>query len=203
MADIEKLHPTQESERVRSKSENAFVYDVCQIIENGLDQVYHSVNQAMLNTYWNVGRRIIEEEQHGNRRAEYGKQQIKLLAQELIPRYGDSYNERNLYQYRNFYLIFNDLEILNTRVQNLSWSHFRRLLRIENDQERLWYMQEAANENWSFRTLDRNISTQYFRRILAMQKEGVVVPKEPQQEPDKMVVFRNKWRCGTFLYTGR
>ena len=191
MANIEKVEQKQEIEHVCSESNNAFINDVCKIIEAGLEQVYRSVNQAMLNTYWNVGRRIIEEEQHGRRRAEYGKQQIKLLAQELIPRYGDSYNERNLYQYRNFYLIFNDLEILNTRVQNLSWSHFRRLLRIENDQERLWYMQEAANENWSFRTLDRNINTQYFRRILAMQKEGVVVPKEPQQEPDKMEFIKN------------
>ena len=191
MAEIEKLHSALEIEHACSKSEKAFVNDVCQIIENGLDQVYHSVNQAMLNTYWNVGRRIIEEEQHGNRRAEYGKQQIKLLAQELVARYGNSYNERNLYQFRSFYLSFSNLEILNTRLQNLSWSHFARLLRVENEQERLWYMQEAANENWSFRTLDRNINTQYFRRILAMQKEGVAVPKEPRQEPDKMEFIKN------------
>ncbi|MBR1427396.1 MAG: DUF1016 domain-containing protein, partial [Paludibacteraceae bacterium] len=65
MAEIEKLHSALEIEHACSKSEKAFVNDVCQIIENGLDQVYHSVNQAMLNTYWNVGRRIIEEEQHG------------------------------------------------------------------------------------------------------------------------------------------
>ena len=191
MANIEKLHPSPEIEHACSESNDAFVNDVCQIIDAGLSHVYHSLNQAMLNTYWNVGKRIVEEEQHGSRRAEYGKQQMKLLSQELITRYGDSYNERNLYQYRNFYLIFNDLEILNTRVQNLSWSHFRRLLRIENDQERLWYMQEAANENWSYRTLDRNINTQYFHRILAMQKEGIVPVKEPQQEPDKMEFIKN------------
>ena len=191
MANIEKLHPSPEIEHKCSESNDTFVNDVCQIIDAGLSHVYHSLNQAMLNTYWNVGKRIVEEEQHGSRRAEYGKQQMKLLSQELITRYGDSYNERNLYQYRNFYLIFNDLEILNTRVQNLSWSHFRRLLRIENDQERLWYMQEAANENWSYRTLDRNINTQYFHRILAMQKEGIVPVKEPQQEPDKMEFIKN------------
>ena len=191
MANIEKVEPRQEIERARSESDNAFVNDICQIIETGLEQVYHSVNQAMLNTYWNVGKRIIEEEQHGNRRAEYGKQQIKLLAQELVSRYGNSYNERNLYQFRSFYLSFSNLEILNERVQNLKWTHFRSLIRIENEQERLWYMQEAANENWSSTTLDRNISTQYFRRILAMQKEGVVMPKEPRQEPDKMEFIKN------------
>ena len=137
MADIEKVEPRQEIERARSESDNAFVNDICQIIETGLEQVYHSVNQAMLNTYWNVGKRIIEEEQHGNRRAEYGKQQIKLLAQELVSRYGNSYNERNLYQFRSFYLSFSNLEILNERVQNLKWTHFRSLIRIENEQERL------------------------------------------------------------------
>ena len=167
------------------------VEDVKAIIDKGLEQVCFSVNQAMLNTYWNVGRRIVEEEQHGNRRAEYGKQQIKFLSMELVPLYGSSYNERNLYQFRSFYLTFSNLEILNTRVQNLSWSHFNRLLRVENEQERLWYMQEAANEDWSFRTLDRNINTQYFRRILAMQKDGMVVPKEKEREPDKHEFIKN------------
>lgn len=178
-------------ERVRSKSFEVLLTDVRQIIENGMQQAYQSVNMAMLNTYWNVGRRIIEDEQHGNRRAEYGKQQIKNLAAELIPQYGTSYNERNLYQFRNFYLNFNDLEILNTRLQNLSWSHVARLLRVENEQERIWYMQEAANEGWSFRTLDRNINTQYCRRILAMQKAGEVVVREQEQTPDKLEFIKN------------
>ena len=134
------------SEVLQSAMQNGtFIEDVKAIIDNGLDQVAYSVNQAMLNTYWNVGRRIVEEEQHGNRRAEYGKQQIKFLSMELVPLYGSSYNERNLYLFRSFYLTFSNLEILNTRVQNLKWTHFRSLLRIENEQERLWYMQEAAN----------------------------------------------------------
>ena len=174
-----------------SKSFEVLLSDVRQIIEAGLQQAYQSVNMVMLNTYWNVGKRIIEDEQHGNRRAEYGKQQIKNLSAELVPQYGNSYNERNLYQFRNFYLKFNDLEILNTRLQNLTWSHIARLLRVENEQERFWYMQEAINEGWSFRTLDRNINTQYCRRILAMQKAGEVVVKEHEQEPDKLEFIKN------------
>ena len=174
-----------------SKSFEVLLSDVRQIIEAGLQQAYQSVNMVMLNTYWNVGKRIIEDEQHGNRRAEYGKQQIKNLSAELVPQYGNSYNERNLYQFRNFYLKFNDLEILNTRLQNLTWSHIARLLRVENEQERFWYMQEAINEGWSFRTLDRNINTQYCRRILAMQKTGEVVVKEHEQEPDKLEFIKN------------
>ena len=176
-SEISKQTPlSQDFEHARSKSFEALLTDVRHIIDSGLQQAYQSVNQTILNTYWLVGRRIVEDEQHGNRRAEYGKQQIKNLSAELVPQYGTSYNERNLYQFRNFYLAFSDLEILNTRFQNLSWSHFSRLLRIENEQERLWYMQEAANEGWSFRTLDRNINTQYFRRIvLCSETNGDVV----------------------------
>ena len=190
-SEIIKHTAQQDCERVSSQSFNTLLSDVRQIIENGLQQAYHSVNQAMLNTYWNVGKLIIEDEQHGNRSAEYGKQQIKHLSEELVPQYGSSYNERNLYLFRNFYLTFSDLEILNTRLQNLNWSHVVRLLRVENEQERLWYMQEAANEGWSYRTLDRNINTQYCRRILAMQKEGIVVAKEPEQVPDKLEFIKN------------
>ena len=142
-SNITKHTPQPDLARTRTKSFDTLLFDVRQIIENGLQQAYHSVNQTMLHTYWSVGKRIIENEQHGNRRAEYGKQQIKYLAEELVPQYGNSYNERNLYQFRNFYLTFNDLEILNERVQNLTWTHFRSLIRVENEQERLWYMQEA------------------------------------------------------------
>ena len=106
---ITKHTAPQNSELARSESFKLLLSDVRQIIENGLQQAYHSVNQTMLHTYWNVGKRIIEDEQHGNRRAEYGKQQIKHLAGELVPQYGSSYNERNLYQFRNFYLTFSNL----------------------------------------------------------------------------------------------
>ena len=190
-SEITKHTAPHNSELARSESFKLLLSDVRQIIENGLQQAYHSVNQTMLHTYWNVGKRIIEDEQHGNRRAEYGKQQIKHLAGELVPQYGSSYNERNLYQFRNFYLTFSNLEILNERVQNLTWTHFRSLIRIENEQERLWYMQEAANEGWSTGMLDRNINTQYCRRILAMQKEGIVVAKEQEVKPDKLEFIKN------------
>ena len=135
-SDIIKHTAQRDCEHACSQSFNTLLSDVRQIIENGLQQAYHSVNQAMLNTYWNVGKRIIEDEQHGNRRAEYGKQQIKHLSEELVPQYGSSYNERNLYLFRNFYLTFSDLEILNTRLQNLNWSHVVRLLRVENERMR-------------------------------------------------------------------
>ncbi len=108
-------------------------------------------------TYWNVGKRIVEEEQHGASRAEYGKQVLKDLAQVLVPLYGSSYSERNLYSMRQFFLYFNDLEILNSRVQNLSWTHYRMLLRVPDENARYWYLREASEQMWSVRTLSRNI----------------------------------------------
>jgi hypothetical protein len=96
-----------------------FVSDVHSIIERGRQQAYASVGQISIATFWNVGRRIVEEEQSGQTRAAYGKQLIKNLAETLVPQYGNSYSKRNLDYYRKFYLLFPDLEIVNTRVHNL------------------------------------------------------------------------------------
>ena len=102
-----------------------FVSDVHSIIERGRQQAYASVGQISIVTFWNVGRRIVEEEQRGETRAAYGKQLIKNLAETLVPQYGNSYSKRNLDYYRKFSLLFPDLEIVNTRVHNLEWSHIR------------------------------------------------------------------------------
>lgn len=139
-----------------------FVNDVRSIIEHGRQQAYAAVGQVAIATYWNVGRRIVEEEQHGEARAEYGSQLIPMLAERLTQEYGNGYGRRNLAYYRQFYLMFSDLEILHTRVQNLTWSHIRRILSVANQRAREWYFTAAAEQRWSVRELDRNISTQYF-----------------------------------------
>ena len=101
--------------------------DLRSIIEHGRRQAYASVNQAIIQTNWNIGRRIVEEEQAGEKRAQYGKKLIANLAERLSALYGNSYSKRNLEYYRKFYLSFKDLEIVNTRVHNLSWSHVKRI----------------------------------------------------------------------------
>ena len=116
-----------------------------------------------------MGKRIVEEEQFGEARAAYGKQLIKNLAETLVPTYGSSYSKRNLDYYRKFYLLFPDMEIVNTRVHNLEWSHIRRVLSVANPEARMWYLENASHNMWSVRELDRNISTQYFERRLAAQ----------------------------------
>ena len=160
------------------------VDDVKLIAERGLREAYHSVNSISILTYWNVGKRIVEEEQQGASRAEYGKQVLKGLAQILVPLFGSSYNERNLYSMRQLFLCFKDLEILNTRVQNLTWSHYRMLLRVVDEDARYWYLREASEEMWSVRTLSRNIGSQYYYRLLqSPKKENVIKEMQSMTQP--------------------
>ena len=90
------------------------------LIESGRRNAYASIEQAAILTFWNIGRKIVEKEQHGQNRAEYGKQVIKMLANELSLEYGNAISKRNLDYYRQFYLTFNDFSIVNTLVHNLS-----------------------------------------------------------------------------------
>lgn len=148
-----------------------FIGDVRRIIEDGRQKAYAAAGNIALATYWNVGRRIVEEEQRGKSRADYGKRLIDGLAETLKIEYGSGYGKRNLAYYRQFYLEFNDLEILHTCVQNLTWSHVRRVLSVVNTQARLWYLSAASRDKWDVRTLSRNISSQYYERRLAAQRE--------------------------------
>ena len=155
--------------------------DVKDIISSGMESAYNATSRAMVLTYWNVGKRIVEQEQNGNQRAEYGTAMMDALAAELTKEYGKSYSKRNLQYFRKFYQCFPDFEIVNSCVHNLTWTHFRSLLRVPDENARVWYMSEAAHENWNVRMLDRNISTQYYYRLL--------------QAPKKEAVFFNGNRC--------
>ena len=151
------------------------VTDIKAIIGGGRSAVYRAINDSMLMTYWNIGRRIVEEEQKGNTRAEYGARLIDFIADELTREYGTGYSGRNLRNFRKFYLYFPDPEIWNACVPNLTWTHFRALLRVGDEDARIWYMREAAEENWSSRALDRNIGTQYYYRLLQSPQKEVVI----------------------------
>lgn len=158
--------------------------DVKQIIINGRNIAYGAVNSALLLTYWNIGKRIIEVEQDGKQRADYGKQLIKVLSDVLTKEFGKGFSERNLADFRKFYHFFPDEQILQTRLQNLTWSHFRNLLRVPDENARLWYMNESAKEGWSSRTLDRNIATQYYYRLLQSPKKEAVIAETQEKTHD-------------------
>lgn len=157
------------------------ITDVKNIIALGQKDAYNAASRAMVLTYWNVGKRIVEQEQAGNTRAEYGKALVEALAKELTREYGNSYSKRNLQYFRKFYLYFPEGEIVNACVHNLNWTQFRSLLRVPDENARLWYMNEAANEGWSSRTLDRNISTQYYYRLLQSPKKENVIAEMKQK----------------------
>ena len=151
------------------------VDDVKLIVEKGLREAYRSVNTVSILTYWNVGKRIVEEEQHGESRATYGKHLIDLLSHELSILYPKGYSPRNLRDYRQFYLCFKDLEIWHSRVPNLTWTHYRTLLPVTSDDARYWYVRESSSQSWSVRTLARNVGSQYYHRLLQSPKKEVVI----------------------------
>lgn len=154
--------------------------DVCSIIEQGRKEAYASVNHKMIETYWNIGRRIVEEEQNGEVRAEYGAQIIAQLAEQLTLQYGKGFSARYLRAFRKFYLIVDDFQIWKSRFPNLTWTHIFKTLRVEDSTAIRWYLEMASKEMWSVRMLDRNISTQYFERHF-VQPSLPMTETEPHQ----------------------
>ncbi|MGP9678380.1 PDDEXK nuclease domain-containing protein [Halomonas sp. AOP27-A1-41] len=144
---------------------------ITQQIEQARGQVRQAVNTAMVQSYWEIGRLIIEHEQQGNSRAEYGKQQLQQLSQQLTERLGKGFDVRNLRNMRQFYQNYPKRNAVRTE---LSWTHYRTLLRVENSQARDWYLQETINQSWSARALERQISTLYYERLLASQDKALV-----------------------------
>lgn len=151
------------------------ISDIRNIITTGRDSAYSAASTAMIMTYWNIGKRIVEQEQSGEDRAEYGKHLISALSDELTKEFGKGFSERNLRNFRKFYTLFPNDQIWQTRLPNLTWSHFSCLLRVADENARIWYLNEAAEENWSARTLDRNIGTQYYYRLLQAPKKEAVI----------------------------
>ena len=152
--------------------------DIKYILESGRSHVYQAVNSAMVQTYWQIGQRIVEEEQHGASRAAYGKGILRDLSARLSKEFGKGFDERELRKMCQFYRQFQNWDTLRPE---LSWSHYRRLLNIENPTARLWYMNEAALGAWSTRQLDRQISTLYYERLLASHDKNSVIAEAKEK----------------------
>lgn len=153
---------------------HSYLSEIKQILANARQKAYAAVNSAMVEAYWKIGERIVLEEQNGADRAAYGKEIIKNLSVELTNEFGSGFGERNIRNFRQFYLMFQDLAIWKSVISKLSWTHIQRSLKVSNDNARLYYLKEAAENNWSVRTLDRNISTLYYDRLLASQDQNIV-----------------------------
>lgn len=142
------------------------------IIETARNRVQSVIDHEMVYAYWQIGREIVEDEQKGERRAEYGKAQIQNLSRELTQRHGKGFDRSNLWNMRAFFLAF---PILDAVRRELSWTHYRLLLRIDDPQKRSFYEIECAKSNWSTRELERQMNSMLFERLaLSRDKEGVM-----------------------------
>ena len=156
MSEIDKPNQTL------SASSHLFA-EIREVLVTARRTAYKAINFAMVTAYWNVGRLIVEDEQKGHIRAEYGKAILADLSKRLTDEFGKGFDERELRRIRQFYLVFPKWDALRPE---LTWTHYRLLIRVQNEQARLWYMNEAAEQTWSSRQLDRQISVLYYERLL-------------------------------------
>ena len=158
------------------------------IIETARKRIQSVVDHEMVRAYWEIGREIVEDEQRGEQRAEYGKALIENLARELTARHGKGFDRSNLWNMRGFYLAFPKLDALR---RELSWTHYRQLLKIGEPQKRSFYEIESASGNWSTRELDRQMNSMLFERLaLSRDKDGIMslaCEGQVMREPADMV----------------
>jgi predicted nuclease of restriction endonuclease-like (RecB) superfamily len=150
------------------------------ILNDARNRAYRSVNFAMVQAYWDIGRVIVEEEQKGKDRAEYGKHLIISFSRKLTKEFGKGFTITNLKYMRQFYITYQKSHALRDQ---LSWTHYRLLLKVEREEARNFYMHETVNNNWSTRELERQINSLLFERIaLSREKDEVLeIAKRGQQ----------------------
>ena len=153
-----------------------------QIIDNGRKAAHRAVNNSMVKTYWELGQLIVEEEQQGKERAEYGKYLITELADRLQKEFESGYSKPSLWNYRQFYLAF---PILSAVRRELTWTHYKLLMRVQNLGARSFYEQEAIKSGWNTRALDRQITTFYYERLLASQ-DKLALEKEAEENTNQI-----------------
>ena len=163
-------------------NQDAFVGEIRTIIDNARSAAIRSVDFNRVQMYWNIGRRIVEEEQHGKERADYGTYLIKNLAKELEPEYGSGFGVRQLEQSRQFYRTY---PIANTLRSQLNWSQYRRLIQIEDPDKREYYELESVNGGWTARETERQINSMLYERLLlSNEKEKVLAVARNQRIPE-------------------
>lgn len=186
--------------------DNMLVNDLRSIVSKARSKAFAAVNYSLVERNWRIGQRIVEEEQNGASRAEYGKHVIEVASAALTKEFGKGFSETNIMNFKKFYLKFKELTIPQTlseefkkqkhqtlsdessllpqkgqtqpaqfELRLLPWSHYERLIRVEDKKAREWYAKEAFNEGWSYRTLNRNINTLSYERLLMSTKKQPVV----------------------------
>lgn len=149
--------------------EKQFYEDVRVILLQARELAYKNASNIMTQAYWNVGKRIVEQELQGKERAKYGSYLIKNLSKELSDELGTGFSVASLKNCKQFYLVFPQGSYGYTMMKKVPWSHLRNIMRIPDEEERNFYLNEVINENWSVRTLERNIKSGYYKRMLSTQ----------------------------------
>ena len=186
--------------------DNMLVNDLRSIVSKARSKAFAAVNYSLVERNWRIGQRIVEQEQNGASRAEYGKHVIEIASAALTEEFGKGFSETNIMNFKKFYLKFKELTIPQTlseefkkqkhqtlsdessllpqkgqtqsaqfELRLLPWSHYERLIRVEDKKAREWYAKEAFEQGWSYRTLNRNINTLYYERLLMSTKKRPVV----------------------------
>jgi predicted nuclease of restriction endonuclease-like (RecB) superfamily len=163
---------------------DALVHDLRVLIAESRQQALRAVDVVQVRTCWGVGRHIVEFEQGGAARAEYGSRLLPRLAEKLTTEFGRGFDASNLHKMKQFYITY---PILDALRPELSWTHYRTLLRIEEPAARQWYLTEAATQNWSSRALDRQIGRLYYERLL-VSKDRALVKGEAAEKIDELKV---------------
>ena len=165
------MNNTQKHNIPETTSLSTLIGQITEVIQQARSHVRQSVNQAMVASYWEIGRLIVEHEQQGETRAAYGQRQLAELSVRLTELFGKGFDERNLRHMRAFFLYF---PIRDAVRSELSWTHYRILLRVENPSAREWYLREAIGQNWSSRALERQIGVLYYERLLSSKDKALV-----------------------------
>jgi predicted nuclease of restriction endonuclease-like (RecB) superfamily len=149
-----------------------FHSDIKSILEQARSKARSAVNSAMVEAYWLIGQRIVQEEQQGLHKAQYGARLMEELSIALTADFGKGFSYANLYNFRQFYRVFPEQQILYTLCRELSWSHLRLIIRADSQQAIEYYCKEAREQNWTVRQLERHIKTQSFQRLLSTQAQA-------------------------------
>ena len=170
-------------------NENIFVVEIKNILAQARQKAYSAVNTAMVEAYWQMGKRIVEQEQHGEQKAAYGEALLKNLSIALTQEFGKGFSYANLRNFRQFYITYPNSENCYALRSKLSWTHHRLIMRVENNNARDYYLNEAAEQNWSSRVLERNINTFYFQRLLSSQNKQEAILHSQTLEKTQPIDF--------------
>lgn len=169
------MNEIKKKDRLWHADDNSYgqlIRNIGSLLETGKKQAVSAVNQAMVRTYWEIGKHIVEYEQAGNEKAEYGSETLKRLSRDLTERYGNGFGMSNINKMRKFYSLY---PILQTVSAKLSWSHYVELLKIEDYMERSFYLKECEQESWGVRELRRQMKSMLFQRLVLSKEKTEVI----------------------------